>query len=686
MSKGALSLNIKKWCCRKLDKNKAVEIANENGIPFFLAMMLEIRGIRERDQIREFLSESPAFSDPFLLPDMDKAVRRIRRAIDDFERIAIFGDYDADGVTATAILYSYLEANGANVTYHIPDREREGYGMSLEAVRALSQEGCDLIVTVDNGISAVEEAALAKELGIDLVITDHHRPQEKLPEAAAVVDPLLSDRCYPYFSGAGIALKLVMAMEGEENYDEIIENYLDLAAIGTIGDVVPLTGENRTIAKLGIARIEKGERAGVYALMKEASVAERKLSASLVAFTIVPRINAAGRIASANEAEKLLLCEDPDEALELARDLCAVNTIRKEIESEIFEKACDQIAREPELLYDEVLVLAGEKWHPGVLGIVASRVTERFGKPSIIISVSESGYAKGSGRSIEGFSLFDALSACSEVLTQFGGHTMAAGLSLLREQIEPFRKKINEYAASVEMPQPQLLIDCRLKPSALSAEAPKWLSYLEPCGADNPAPLFALCGMKLESIAPIGGGKHLRLRFQKGGACVTCVKFGVTPEEFPYLPGDELDLAVTLETQNFRGVESLSVFIRDIQFANEEKETQAKELRIYEKFRRGAALSDDEKALLLPDRAYFAALYRYLRNAKSLPTDLPMMYHRAALSGFGKFLAALRVFEEAGLIEIERNLEVFTVRVPEASEKKDLFATETMKRLRAVER
>lgn len=676
-------MNIKKWCYRKLDKNKAVEIANENSIPFFLAMMLEIRGIREHDQIREFLSEKPAFSDPFLLPDMDKAVERIRRAIDGFERIAIFGDYDADGVTATAILYSYLEANGANVTYHIPDREREGYGMSKEAVRELAQLGCDLIITVDNGISSVEEAALAKELSIDLVITDHHRPQEKLPEAAAVVDPLLSDRCYPYFSGAGIALKLVMAMEGEENYDDIIENYLDLAAIGTIGDVVPLTGENRTIAKLGIARIEKGERAGVYALMREASVAERKLNTSLVAFTIVPRINAAGRIASANEAEKLLLCEDPDEAIELARDLCAVNTIRKDIESEIYEKACAQLAARPEFFYDSVLVLSGEGWHPGVLGIVASRITERFGKPSIIISISESGYAKGSGRSIEGFSLFDALASCSEVLTQFGGHTMAAGLSLSKEQIEPFRKRINEYAASVAPPQPQLLIDCRLKPSALSAEIPKLLSYLEPCGTDNPAPLFALCGMKLESITPIGSGKHLRLRLEKGGAAVNCVKFGVSPEEFPYLPGDELDLAVTLETQIFRGTESLSVFVREIQFANEEKETEAKELRVYEKFRRGAALSSEEQALLLPDRAYFAALYRYLKNAKSLPKDLRMLYHRAALSGFGKFLTALRVFEEAELIEIGQQLESFTITVREVSEKKDLFATQTMKSLQA---
>ena len=677
-------MNIKKWCCRKLDKNRAVEIANENSIPFFLAMMLELRGIRESSLVSEFLSEEPEFSDPFLLPDMEKAVERIRRAIDNCERITIFGDYDADGVTATAILFSYLEANGANVTYHIPDREREGYGMSTEAVRSLHEQGCDLIITVDNGISSCEEAELAKELSIDLVITDHHRPQEKIPEAAAVVDPLLSDRCYPYFSGAGIALKLVMALEGEENYGEIIENYLDLAAIGTIGDVVPLTGENRTIAKWGIRQIEKGERAGIYALMQEASVSDRRLNAALVAYTIVPRINAAGRISSANEAEKLLLCEDPDEAAELARGLCSVNASRKDIESEIFEKACAELAAREDLFYDEVLVVSGEGWHPGVLGIVASRLTERFGKPSIVISVSESGYAKGSGRSVEGFSLFDALSSCSDALIQYGGHTMAAGLSLSREQIEPFRKKINEYAASCDMPQPQLLIDCRLKPSALSPEIPKMLSYLEPFGTENPAPLFELAGMTIESITPIGGGKHLRLRLVKDGAAVNCIRFGVTPEEFPYLPGDGIDLAVTLETQNFRGTESLSVLVRDIQFANEDKEAEAKEQRVFEKFCRGAALSREETAVLLPEREYFAALYRYLRSTKNLPKDLRILYRRCGLSGFGKLLTALQVFEEAQLIRRNRLLESFAIEMREVTEKKDLFATETMKRLSAV--
>ena len=486
---------------------------------------------------------------------MDKAAARLRRAIDSFERVAIYGDYDADGVTATALLFSYLQTCGANAMYYIPAREKEGYGMNLAAVEQLAENGVKLIITVDNGIASHQEIARAKELGMDVVVTDHHRPQETLPEALAVVDAWRQDVSCPCrnFSGVGVAFQLVAALEMEDGDPRsLLENYADLAAIGTIGDVVPLVGENRALVKAGLRLLQEPEREGIRALIREASMEGRTMNAVNVAFTLVPRINATGRMSHADRAVTLLVSEDPEEAQSLAQDICEYNDQRKKAEMEILRKVGEQLSQEPDRLLDRVLVVEGEDWHHGVIGIVAARLVEKYGKPCIVLSLT-GGEARGSGRSVEGFSLFEAVSACAPLLTRYGGHPMAAGMTLPLENVAQFRHRLNAFAAQQgEMPVPELTLDCRLNPATLQVKLCDMLAQLEPFGEGNPPPLFGLYNMTLMEITPVGEGRHLRLTLRKEDAVVRCMRFGVSPEEFPYEPGDVMDLAVTLDVREYR--------------------------------------------------------------------------------------------------------------------------------------
>ena len=469
-------MNIKKWEVAPLDKERAAQLAERYSLPFFLAMLLEIRGVNKEEEIRDLLSGGQ-LSDPFLMKDMDKAVERIRRAIDNFEKIAVYGDYDADGVTATSILFTYLEAVGADVMYYIPQREGEGYGMNLHAVETLHQEGVTLIVTVDNGIASVNEVERAAQLGIDVVVTDHHRPQERVPSAYAVVDAYQPDDHGPYkdLSGAGVALKLVMALE-DGDAGAVMEEYADLAALGTVADVVPVLGENRAIVKAGLAILTRGGRAGVDALMEQSGVGGKAATATSLAFTVIPRINATGRMGAPERAVRLLTCETQEEAEPLSAEICEDNDHRREVEAQIAKEAMEKIEQDPALLYSRVIVVDGEGWHHGVIGIVASRITERFGKPSMVIS-TDGQMAKGSGRSVEGFSLFEAICACGDLMERYGGHPMAAGITLPAENVPLFRERINQYAAQVcrEMPAPVLRVDCKLNPSALTPDMPQSL-------------------------------------------------------------------------------------------------------------------------------------------------------------------------------------------------------------------
>jgi len=667
---------LRKWEVRPLDKERAAAFAQTYGVPFFLAMLMNIRGLDDAAHLREFLGEGEPLSDPFLLKDMDKAAARITRAVDNMEKIAVYGDYDADGVTSTAMLYSYLETRGADVIFYIPQREGEGYGMNIGAVEYLKEQGVSLIVTVDNGISSVQEVARANELGIDVVVTDHHRPQEILPDAVAVVDAYRPDDTSPYkhFSGVGIAFKLLMALEdGAGDVEDLLEAYSDLAAIGTIGDIVPLTGENRTLIRAGLERLSQSDRPGVQALLENAGIAGKALTSTNVAFTLVPRINATGRMGAPERAVRLLISGYEEEAEVLSEEICADNEERRRVEAEIAEAAFADIEAKG-YMKDRVVVVDGENWHHGVIGIVASRVTERCGKPCMIISRGET-EAKGSGRSIEGFSLFEAICTCGDLLIKFGGHPMAAGITLKPENIEAFRKRINQYAAEhfPQMPTQTVTLDCKLNPAALSVSMAQSLTQLEPFGNGNPQPVFGLFNMELSNVTPVGGGGHLRLTLEKNGAVITAMRFNTKPEELPYHIGDKIDLAVQLEAREFRGQPSLTVIVRDMKFAAFNTEKNIASLASFEKWQRGEVLSAEDKNRLYPDRACLAAIYRALRTVNGKETDQVRF-----VSQFGKdmtlglFKTALLVFEERGLVHSEIADDTFTAALIETSGKTDI--------------
>ena len=667
---------LRKWEVRPLDKERAAAFAQTYGVPFFLAMLMNIRGLDDAAHLREFLGEGEPLSDPFLLKDMDKAAARITRAVDNMEKIAVYGDYDADGVTSTAMLYSYLETRGADVIFYIPQREGEGYGMNMGAVEYLKEQGVSLIVTVDNGISSVQEVARANELGIDVVVTDHHRPQEILPDAVAVVDAYRPDDTSPYkhFSGVGIAFKLLMALEdGAGDVEDLLEAYSDLAAIGTIGDIVPLTGENRTLIRAGLERLSQSDRPGVQALLENAGIAGKALTSTNVAFTLVPRINATGRMGAPERAVRLLISGYEEEAEVLSEEICADNEERRRVEAEIAEAAFADIEAKG-YMKDRVVVVDGGNWHHGVIGIVASRVTERCGKPCMIISRGET-EAKGSGRSIEGFSLFEAICACGDLLIKFGGHPMAAGITLKPENIEAFRKRINQYAAEhfPQMPTQTVTLDCKLNPAALSVSMAQSLTQLEPFGNGNPQPVFGLFNMELSNVTPVGGGGHLRLTLEKNGAVITAMRFNTKPEELPYRIGDKIDLAVQLEAREFRGQPSLTVIVRDMKFAAFDTEKNIASLASFEKRQRGEVLSAEDKNRLYPDRACLAAIYRALRTVNGKETDQVRF-----VSQFGKdmtlglFKTALLVFEERGLVHSEIADDTFTATLIETSGKTDI--------------
>ena len=667
---------LRKWEVRPLDKERAAAFAQTYGVPFFLAMLMNIRGLDDAAHLREFLGEGEPLSDPFLLKDMDKAVARITRAVDNMEKIAVYGDYDADGVTSTAMLYSYLETRGADVIFYIPQREGEGYGMNIGAVEYLKEQGVSLIVTVDNGISSVQEVARANELGIDVVVTDHHRPQEILPDAVAVVDAYRPDdtSSYKHFSGVGIAFKLLMALEdGAGDVEDLLEAYSDLAAIGTIGDIVPLTGENRTLIRAGLERLSQSDRPGVQALLENAGIAGKALTSTNVAFTLVPRINATGRMGAPERAVRLLISGYEEEAEVLSEEICADNEERRRVEAEIAEAAFADIEAKG-YMKDRVVVVDGENWHHGVIGIVASRVAERCGKPCMIISRGET-EAKGSGRSIEGFSLFEAICACGDLLIKFGGHPMAAGITLKPENIEAFRKRINQYAAEhfPQMPTQTVTLDCKLNPAALSVSMAQSLTQLEPFGNGNPQPVFGLFNMELSNVTPVGGGGHLRLTLEKNGAVITAMRFNTKPEELPYHIGDKIDLAVQLEAREFRGQPSLTVIVRDMKFAAFNTEKNIASLASFEKWQRGEVLSAEDKNRLYPDRACLAAIYRALRTVNGKETDQVRF-----VSQFGKdmtlglFKTALLVFEERGLVHSEIADDTFTATLIETSGKTDI--------------
>ncbi len=682
-------MNIKRWAAPPLDRNKAGELAARHGLSPFLAAMLELRGFSSAADLDALLGQGE-IADPFLMKDMDRAVERIRRALDDFEKIAIYGDYDADGVTATAILYTYLQTLGADVRFYIPQREGEGYGMNRGAVQTLSREGVDLIITVDNGISAMEEIELANSLGMEVVVTDHHQPHETLPQAYAIVDAHQPGDESPFkdCSGAGVVLKLIIALE-DGDASMVLEEFADLAAIGTVGDVVPLLGENRVIVQAGLEMMERfgepeaaAQRPGLAALLE---LCGAKPTATGLAYSIVPCVNATGRMGAPERAVRLLVYEDPDSARSLAEEIREDNARRKQVEAEITAQAVEKIESDPGLRLARVIVVDGPGWHHGVVGIVAARVTERYGKPCFVISV-DGEEARGSGRSVEGFSLFSAVTACQDLLTQYGGHPMAAGVTMNREHVAEFRRRINDYArkACPDMPSPILKLDCLLEPGDLSPALVRELEPLEPFGSGNPQPLFGLYGVELKALRAVGAaGNHTRLSCAKDGFRFEAVRFGAGPADFPFPAGAKVDLAVNLDIDCFRGEEKLSVIVRDVKLSGLDQDACIRSVRAYERFARREPLAPKEGRALTPNRDQLAAVYRLLQshNGAWLSGEALLWNLRERRFNLGMILVCCDILEERGLIQYQVKGNALSARLIPVSQKVDIFASPLFARL-----
>ncbi len=670
-------MSIKRWVMPAPDKDTAAQLAEECEIHPFLALMLVTRGITDAQSAADFLIGTEISDDPFAFADMDVAVNRIQRALDLHEQMAVYGDYDADGITATVLLYTYLREKGGDVSYYLPDREKEGYGLHIESIDTLHQQGVRLIITVDNGVAAVAEIDHANALGMDVVVTDHHQPPAVLPRALAVVNPHRAD-CgsqFKDYAGVGVAFKLACALEGDT--DTVLDQVGDLVTIGTIGDVMPLRGENRALVRQGLRLLNDSQRPGVRQLRKVAGVESRILTSVTTAFSLVPRINAAGRMDSPDVAARLLLTTQDVVAQTLAGQIQECNVARQKAEGAILEEILSRLQEQPEALAQRVLVIDGEDWHAGVIGILASRLVDRYGKPCILISRSGS-EAKGSGRSIKGFSLYEAVSACSSFLTHFGGHEMAAGVSLTAENIPLFRAAINDFAAQQYpvMPVPELVVDFKLRPSQVDVEKLSLLSALEPFGTDNPSPVFGLFHMRLDNIMPMGQGKHLRLSVSRDEVSLSVVRFNTTIEAFPYECGQIVNLIVSLERNEYRGVVTPSVLLKDIRSADVQQDELIRAGQDFDMVMRGQPLTPEQAAAWCPGRAQLEQTYRFLRGRKGWRGPLEQLrYFIHETISYQQLRICLEVLRQAGLVSIKDGGMELCVTVLPVTEKTDLTHT-----------
>ena len=560
---------IWKYRDKQLKSEDISSLCAQFKLSYEMAVLLLLRGVSDANTINSYMAKGlDGIHNPFLFNDMEAACERIIRAIKEKEKITVYGDYDVDGITSVSVLTDFLSSCGAECDYYIPDRFSEGYGLNILAVNRLARSGTKLLITVDCGISSIGEVEFAKTQKLQVIITDHHSCKEEIPKAIAVINPKRKDTTYPFpeLAGVGVAFKLVLALAKKLGMPakDIFLKYADLVSIGTVADVVSLLGENRVIADRGIKAIAKTQNFGIKALLEVSGCAEKEITASLIAFSLCPRINAAGRMEDASLAAELFKAKSYQEALELARRLDELNRLRQQTEQKIFEEA-SRLAdlQENPLVY----VLAAKNWHIGVIGIVASKLCEKLGKPCILLS-GENGKYKGSGRSIEGFNLFDALSANEEFLTAFGGHALAAGLSISEENIPEFTKNINAYAKNHitdDMLMPKLMIDCAISPSHITLDWANALKRLEPFGSGNEVPVFALKGVKIISANAIGAdGKHLAVRIEKDGVTANAVWFGMGAVKNELFAGDRADIAFTLNINTYNGNKSVQLILKDI--------------------------------------------------------------------------------------------------------------------------
>ena len=669
------------WKVSQLEAG-AVNALVGSGYAPLAAMVLASRGIGDDRQARAYLDCNAPLLDPFLMTDMDKAAGRVGLAMSRGEKIAVFGDYDVDGITATCLLTDFLRRHGADVVSYIPGRLEEGYGLNPIAIHQLHAEGVKLIVTVDCGITAVSEAELCKQLGIDLVITDHHECKQTLPAAAAVVDPHRCDGGYPHknLSGVGVAFKLASALCGSQ--ETVLEEYADMVCLGTVADVMPLQGENRVFVARGLESLAHTKRPGIAALMAECGCAPETVSASSIGFMLAPRINAAGRMGQIDLAVELFLTDDPDKAAEAARGLCELNRQRQAVESEIYRQAVSML---PMGKPPEAIVLADESWHQGVVGIVASRIAEEYACPTFLICL-DGEHGKASSRSHGGFNLFASLSALSPLLESYGGHELAAGFTISRANIPEFRRQICALAAQYytdDVPRTVLDVDCAVSPELLTLHNVDSLQMLEPCGNGCPKPVLMMKNLTIDRISMVGGGRHMRLRLCSGHTYLNAIYFSANPQTVSIQPGDLVDVAFTPQVNEFRGTRTVQMNVIDIRpSCNAECLPDAAP---YRDMQRGN-LTPGEAAALLPDRKMLALVWRYLDAANPVQ-ESPMCLCRKIVrwSGqplnLGQMLTCLDIFRDVGLLTVQRQHKYVSIRLTPGEGKADLSRSQTMQRL-----
>ncbi|MBQ8371917.1 MAG: single-stranded-DNA-specific exonuclease RecJ [Clostridia bacterium] len=717
----------KKWLVKNdgiADRSKIREMSTKLGINPIVAALLFNRGYTDAAQGASFIRmESEILRNPFDMKDMDKATSRINRAIRSGERITVYGDYDVDGVTSVCTLYLYLKSRGGIVDYYIPNRTGEGYGVSCQAIDAIKDGGSSLIITVDTGITANEEVEYAKGIGVDFLITDHHECRSELPAASAVINPHRPDCNYPFkeLAGVGVVFKLICAYE--ERYlgksraaaaGELIRTYADLVAIGTIADVMPIKEENRIIVKYGLGMIENTSRVGLSALMEASggkSESRRgdkysrrkkktKITSGYIGFTLAPRINAAGRVRSASMAVELFLSESMKEALAIAEALCAANKERQSEENKIMLEAYQKID-EMDIDSNPVIVLDADEWHHGVIGIVSSRITEKYGRPSILVSFegnsdevdAKDAVGKGSGRSIKGLNLVDALCYCSEYLVKFGGHELAAGLSVTRENLPMFRQKINEFARknlSEKDMIPVIEADMEIRFQDINLALAEALQLLEPYGVGNPIPLFVMRGVGVMELGGVSDGKHTKITFTDGRSHLGGIYFSNSPDSLGVRVGDKVDILFSIDINEWLDRKSVQLVLRDIKLSGGAPSMKKLERERFMQIRGGDFFSIDED--VLPDRADFVSVYRFIQN--SLHTGVNTYTHsdlctKISSSGevkmnYIKLKFIMMIFREMNLIDIdEYEDECYRFNIHYSTTKRNLEKSSILRKLRS---
>ena len=656
-----------RWEFVEQESDRVKQLAAETGYPEVFAGLLMARGVHNKEEAQRFLYPSEKnMYDPFLMKGMEAAVCRISQAMDAREKITIYGDYDVDGITATSILYLYLTKAGADVNYYLPDRMSEGYGLNEHAVRMLAETGTKLMVTVDTGISAIVECRLAKSLGMDVVITDHHECQEELPEAVAVVDAKQPGETYPflYLAGCGVSYKLVQGLKAYRNDQTDITEYLELAAVGTVADIVPLYDENRIIVSEGFKRMKYPANMGLGKLLESAGYDfKRKITSGFIGFGLAPRLNAGGRMGDAKRGVLLFTTRDEEEAAAIAADLAVENEHRKETEQLILKQVTENVENSEAIRNSRVMVVAGEGWHHGVIGIVSSRIKDMYYRPNILLSV-EDGVAKGSARSIEGFNLFDALCTCSDLMIKFGGHAAAAGMSLKAENVPELARRLNEYAKihmDSQMLVPVQRPELRLKPSEVTVELIELIQRMEPFGQDMPEPLAEISG-QLSEVRKIGAdGATLRMKIMDHRRSLGTVGFRRSIMAEYYSAGMEVSIAGNLDINYYMDRQYPQMILKDVKVFREEK---IEKLMTYFSLRH---VTDDYKKYCdsreKTDRSWCNQVFRYLRmQAKKqgsdseggfLMDDIPFDSIHSAEEHIFMLMQALYVFEELGLMRVE---------------------------------